>query len=224
MLINLCLGIPNAQNMLLDATISVVECWVCSHALWVHHELTKLILDDCGFQLCVLLNSRSSFFRFFYSRFKVVNSNGNAGSFRDLTLRISFTSQVPRCPCVCKWLIRMPLCQLESGEHHRCIQDHFSKMSFECCTLWTRSCFSYQLNLRNNSCLFFCWHGNNWGGLWVSSRLCDDHVEGMASHHFVAASVLDAHEELWSQHQWNNPNLKIYEHLMLLTARDKQLI
>lgn len=32
---------------------------------------------------------------------------------------ISFASPVPRCPCVCKWLIRMPLCQLESGEHHR---------------------------------------------------------------------------------------------------------
>ena len=34
-------------------------------------------------------------------------------------LRISFASQVPRCPCVCKWLIRMPLYQLESGEQHR---------------------------------------------------------------------------------------------------------
>ena len=31
-------------------------------------------------------------------------------------VRVSF---VPRCPYVCKWLIRMPLCQLESGEHHR---------------------------------------------------------------------------------------------------------
>ena len=104
-------------------------------------------------------------------------------------VRVSF---VPRCPYVCKWLIRMPLYQLEIGEHHRRIW-----------VLWIlhtlrpeRLLSIYQVNLRIISCLFLYSHGNNWGGLWVSSRFCDDHVEGMASNHFVAASVLDAHEEL----------------------------
>jgi len=117
-------------------------------------------------------------------------------------VRVSF---VPRCPYVCKWLIRMPLYQLESGEHRPLNIAHFAS--------WKAA-----INLSGEFAhhflpfLVLTW---NWGGLWVSSRFCDDHLEGMASNHFVAASVLDAHEELENRNRSINETIRTWRSMKI---------